>query len=177
MRRVLIGVAVAASSLLMFGGVAQAGDPPAEPTVPPAFAPPTPAPVVDTDSAADFAKDYADDNADRFLRQRHRRVRVIDADAACLQSPFVATRFGCVFTLRALVINRSRGWDGWGHASKASKRGGHSKHRRHFKIRNFGCLGAITIDGGPEVTPSAQLRFVECGRVPRDDIEAPEPVM
>ena len=122
MRRVLIGVAVAASSLLMFGGVAQAGDPPAEPTVPPAFAPPAPAPVVDNDSAADFAKDYADDNADRFLRQRHRRVRVIDADAACLTSPVVATRFGCVFTLRALVINRDRGWDGWGHGGSAPRR-------------------------------------------------------
>lgn len=178
MRRVLVGVAVAASSLLMFGGVAQAGEPPTEPTVPPAFVPPTPAPVVDTDTAADFAKDYASDNARRFLNQRRNRVRVIDADASCLQSPFVATRFGCVFTLRALVINRQRGWDGWGHASKASRHG-HKSHKRHqrFRIRNFGCLGAVTIDGGPTVEPSAQLRFVECGRVPRDDIEAPEPVM
>jgi hypothetical protein len=177
MRRVLMIAAVAASSLLMSGGIAQAGEPPAEPTVPPEFVPPTPAPVVDTDSAADFAKDYADDNADRFLRQRHRRVRVIDADAACLQSPFVDTRFGCVFTLRALVISRDRGWDGWGHSARKSSHKGHKSHRRHFRIRNFGCLGAITIDGGPEVTPSAQLRFVECGRVPRGDIEAPEPVM
>jgi hypothetical protein len=183
MRRVLIGVAVAASSLLMFGGVAQAGDPPAEPTVPPAFSPPVVAPVVDTDSAEAFAENYADDNARRFLRERRRnRVRVIDVNAACLQSPILETRFGCVFTLRALVINRQRGWDGWGHSSKArhsSKRGDDKRrhHRPRFRIRNFGCLGFLRIDGGPTVEPTAQLIDVECARVPRDDIEAPEPVM
>jgi hypothetical protein len=178
MRRVLMVAAVAASSLLMFGGVAQAQDPPAEPTVPPAFAPPTPAPVVDTDSAEAFAEGYATKNARRFLRQRdRRRVRVIDANAACLQSPILETRFGCVFTLRALVINRRGGWDHWGHASKASKRGHRGHHRPRFRIRNYGCLGFLRIDGGPEVTPTAQLIDVECARVPRDDIEAPEPVM
>ena len=191
MRRVLVVAAVAASSLLMFGGVAQAQDPPAEPTVPPAFAPPAPAPVVDTDSAEAFTLDYVSDNGRDILREggvrglRDRRfVRVIDAQAACLQSPIVETRFGCVFTLRALVIQKRRGgWDNWGHGpkghdSKAKSRRGHrGNHRPRFRIRNYGCLGFLRVDGGPTATPTADVVQVECARVRRGDIEAPEPVM
>ena len=179
MRRVLIVAAVAAASLLVPGS-AMAGD---DPPVPPTFSPPTPAPVVDNDTAAAFAKLYVARNGRSLLREggvrtRDRRfVRVIDADAACLQSPILATRFGCVFTLRALVIqNRRGGWDGWGHkARSSSRRGGH--HPRRFRIRNYGCLGFLRINGGPTVTPTAEVVNVECARVPRDDIEAPEPVM
>jgi hypothetical protein len=187
MRRVLVVAAIAASSLLLGGGVAQAQDPPADDPVPPAFAPPAPAPVVDTDSAEAFTLDYVSDNGRALLREggvrglRDRRaVRVVDAQAACLQSPIVDTRFGCVFTLRALVIsNRHHGWDGWGHSAHKSSKRGHKgdKHRRHFRIRNYGCLGFLRIDGGPTATPTADVVQVECARVPRGDIEAPEPVM
>ena len=176
MRKVLVA-AVAASSLLMVGaGPAMAQDPPKSDEVPPAFVPPTPGPVVDEASAEAFAEDYADDNARRFLRSDRRRVRVIDANARCLASPIVETRFGCVFTLRALVISRSRGWDGWGHKARASgKRGDDRRRHRRFRVRQYGCLGALTIDGGPTVTPTVQVRFVECARIPRGDREVVEP--
>ena len=178
MRRVCVMAAVAATSLFALGGVAQAQDPPApDQTLPPSFQPPAPAPVTDVDSAEAFAEGYADRNAWRFLRTSPRRVRVIDADAACLENPAVALRFGCVFTLRALVIERSRGW--WGHDNKyraSSRRGdddrGHKRHRR-FRIRQYGCLGLLTVIGGP--TPQGILRNVECARIPRGDFTAPEP--
>ena len=177
MHRILVIALVAVASCLGLTGVAQAGDP--EPVVPPASVPPTPGPVTDDASAETFAKAYAARNAGRFLRSDRRRVRVLDVNAACLQSPVVATRFGCVFTLRALVIlRRSRGWDGRDKhpvAAPASRRGGDHGHRR-FRIRNYGCLGFLRINGGPAVTPTAQVINVECGRVPRDDIVAPEPV-
>ena len=54
------------------------------------------------------AEDYASDNARRFLRIGRSFVRVTDANAACLKSPIVDTRFGCVFTLKALVITQRR---------------------------------------------------------------------
>ena len=181
MRRVFVVAAIAASSLLVGGGVAQS-QPPAEDPVPPAFVPPAPAPVVDTDSAEAFTLDYVADNGRALLREggvrgiRNRRfVRVIDAQSACLQSPILDTRFGCVFTLRALVISkRHHGWDNWGHSSKKSSKRGH--HRPRFRIRNYGCLGFLRVDGGPAVTPTAEVVAVECARVPRGDITAPEPV-
>lgn len=157
---------------------ALADDPPG---VPPAFAPPVVAPVVDVPSANAFAENYASDNARRFLNQDRRRVRVINTDASCLQSPVLATRFGCVFTLRALVINRIRGWDNWGHgdARSASSRGHknrrHDRERHHrFRVRSFGCLGFLRINGGPAVTPTAQLINVECARIPREDRDVDE---
>ena len=117
MRRALLLAALMAVSLFALGGVAQAQDPPApDQTLPPSFVPPAPAPVTDVDSAEAFATGYAERNAWRFLRQSPRRVRVIDANAACLEHPVVALRFGCVFTVRALVIQRRHGW--WGHDSK-----------------------------------------------------------
>jgi hypothetical protein len=172
-------VALLALSAFAVPGSALADDPPG---VPPAFAPPVVTPVTDVASANAFAENYASDNARRFLNQDRRRVRVIDTNAACLQSPVLATRFGCVFTLKALVINRVRGWDNWGHgdARSASSRG-HKGHKRHdrerhqrFRVRSFGCLGFLRINGGPAVTPTAQLINVECARIPREDRDVDE---
>jgi hypothetical protein len=164
--------------MLLMGtaGIAQAGTPPEAP-VPPAFVPPTPAPVVDEDSAQAFAESYTADNAGDFIGvRRHARVRVISDDARCLQSPIVETRFGCVFRLRALVIQRSRGW--WGHEARSSSRRGHRghvRHRRHFRVRQYGCLGFLRIDGGPTVTPTADVVNVECARIRRGDREVVAP--
>ena len=93
-------------------------------------------------------------------------------NAACLQHPVTLTRFGCVFTLRALVIQRRHGW--WGH--KARSAGGKHKPRPRFRIRTYGCLGLARIDGGPGVTPTVTVPLVDCQRVPRGDFTAPEPV-
>ena len=174
MRRALIVAAVAASSLFVLPGVAAAQDP--EETVPPAFAPPDVTEVTDVPSAEAFIEEYADDNAGRFLRENRRRVRVIDANAACLEHPAVADRFGCVFTLRVLTIQRTRGWDGWGHKahSSYSKRG---KHRPRFRIRAYGCLGLARIQGGVGVEPQVTVPLVECRRISRDDMVAPEPTV
>jgi hypothetical protein len=181
MRRACLTAALAAVSLFAVGGVAQAQEPPVAP-VPPAFAPPAVAPVVDVASAENFAENFVADNARRLLNQRdRRRVRVTDAVARCLQSPILATRFGCVFTLRAFVIQRNRGWDNWGHGDSrghgrvASYKG--KKHGRHFRVRRFGCLGFLRINGGPAVTPTAQVVQVECARIPREDITVDEPVV
>ena len=169
MRRVLLLVAVAAASMLALGGTAAAQDPPApDQTLPPTFVPPAPAPVVDTDGAAAFTERYVSRNAWRFLRESPRRVRVIDANAACLEHPVIAARFGCVFTLRALVIQRRSGWHGY------PSKSGPPKHRR-VRVRQYGCLGALTVVGGPTATPTGIVRFVECARVPRGDLSAPEP--
>jgi len=165
--------------LLAIPGSALADDPPG---VPPAFAPPVVAPVVDVPSANAFAENYASDNARRFLNQDRRRVRVIDTNASCLQSPVLDTRFGCVFTLKALVIQRNRGWDNWGHgdARSASSRSRHNgrrhdrEHHQRFRVRQFGCLGFLRIDGGPAVTPHATLVNVECARIPRGDLTVDE---
>jgi hypothetical protein len=167
-------------------GSALADDPPG---IPPAFAPPVVTPVTDVTSANAFAEKYANDNAGRFLNSDRRRVRVIDTNAACLQSPIVDTRFGCVFTLKALVINRVRGWDNWGRGdsrshprARSAGDGGHG-HKRHdrerhqrFRVRSFGCLGFLRINGGPSVTPTAQLVNVECARIPREDRDVTEDV-
>ena len=173
MRRTLLLAALAALSLFALGGVAQAQEP-EEKEVPPAFAPPAPAPVIDVASAEAFASGFVARNAWRFLREHPRRVRVLDVAVRCLQHPIIATRFGCVFTLRALTINRRHGW--WGHSAKYNKRGHGRKDRRpRFRIRQFGCLGALRITGGPAATPTADVPFVECARVPRGDFTAPEP--
>jgi hypothetical protein len=176
MRRVVLFAALAATSLFAVSGVALAGghEPPV--TEPPtAVTLPAPAPVVDTDTAAAFTKIYVARNAARFLGQDRRRVRVLDVASACLQSPILATRFGCVFTLRASVLVRSS-WDNWGRSARVhSTRGGHHPQPRHIRARNFGCLGELTIDGGPSVTPTAQVRFLQCARIPRDDITVVAP--
>jgi hypothetical protein len=174
MKRVLVALACLLCASLLGAVGAQAQTDP----VAPELAPPTPGPVVDTDSAGVFAKAYVIRNANRFLRQRRSRVRVTDADAACLQSPVLDTRFGCVFTLRALVIRRNRGWwDNRGHDARKASKSGHrgDKHRRHFRVRRFGCLGFLQVDGGPTVTPTAQVVRVECGRIPRGDMEVVAP--
>ena len=173
MHRSIITAATAALFLFAGSGVAQAQDP--EEKVPPAFSPPAPAPVVDQASAEAFMEGYAAQNAGRFLRQDRRRVRVFDVNAACLEHPVIADRFGCVFTLRAAVIlRRSRGWDGWDH--KAATPASRGKGRPRFRIRNYGCLGLARVIGGPTVTPSVTVPLVECARVPRGDYDAPEPV-
>lgn len=170
MRRVFVA-ALAASSLLLIGGTGAAAAqdlPEADP--PAAFSPPAPAPVTDVASAEAFAEGYVAKNASRFLGQNRHRVRVINANASCLQHPAVETRFGCVFTLKALVIQRRHGWDGWDSNKDRSER---SKKHKRFKVRTYGCLGALTIDGGPNVTPSAQVRFVECSRISKRDYVTP----
>jgi hypothetical protein len=159
---------------------AMADDPPVVPT-PPEFAPPTPAPVTDVASAQNAAEDYASDNARRFLRIGRSFVRVTDANAACLLSPVVDTRFGCVFTLKVLVITQRRhGWDNWGHGdsrshSRSVRHGKRDHQRPRFRVRRYGCLGGLTLDAGPPV--NVQLKFVECSRVHggRDDITVEEP--
>jgi hypothetical protein len=174
MHRSFLTAALAAVALFGASGVAQAQDP--ETTVPPAFSPPAPAPVVDVASAEAFIEGYAADNARRFLRQDRRRVRTIDVNAACLEHPAVADRFGCVFTLRALVIqNRRHGWWRWDNKSGPARAAG--KGRPRFRIRTFGCLGLARVIGGPTVTPSVTVPLVECARVPRGDMVAPEPTV
>ena len=172
MRRALAAAALAAAAVLAMGGTAQAQDPPApDQTLPPSFVPPAPAPVTDVAGAEAFAEGYADRNAWRFLRNSPRRTRVIDADAACLENPARALRFGCVFTLRALTIERSRGWHGYP-SSRGDDHG--KKHRRpRVRIRQYGCLGLLTVIGGP--APQGILRNVECARIPRGDLNVPEP--
>lgn len=183
MRRVLIVAAVAASSLLIGGGVAQAQTPP-DGDLPPAFAPPVVAPVVDVDSAADFAENFATDNAGDFLGENGRRVRVLDANATCLEHPAVADQFGCIFTLQAAVIQRDRhrGHSSRRHHSRHVTRHvrGHSGHHpqpqpRRVRVRFFGCIGALRITGGPTVTPTAEVSFSDCVRIRRSDIMVPEP--
>ena len=174
MRRTLATAAITAAALAaapaaFAGEPAPVADPPAE------FAPPAPAPVVDVPTAEAFAQRYAARNAPRFLRADRRRVRVFDVQARCLEHPVIADRFGCVFTLRAAVIQRRRGWDGYhGKAPEAQAAG---KRNRRVRVRNFGCLGLLRIQGGPAVTPSVQVPLLECARVPRGDYDAPEPTL
>ena len=184
MRRFIVA-AVAASSMLLVGGAgsALAQDPPV--SEPPAeFAPPAPGPVVDTESAGAFAKLYVVRNSDRLSRERRERVRVLNVESSCLQAPFLETRYGCVFTLRAAIISRRGGWD-WGHGHKAHKssrgddndrrhRGRDRDRNRRFRVRFVGCIGALRVDAGPP--PSAQLQALECRRIQRDDEEVVAPV-
>ena len=94
------------------------------------------------------------------------------------------TRFGCVFTLKALVISRNRGWDQWGHGDSRSHGRSHARaagdggpsHKRHdrnrhqrFRVRAFGCLGFLRINGGPTATPTAEVVNVQCSRIQRED--------
>jgi hypothetical protein len=181
MHRALLVTALTVASLFALGGTALAGGhvpvptppAPAQPiVVPPAFVPPTPAPVTDNTTAANFARLYVARNAGTLLGVNGRRVRVTADDAACLQSPVLATRFGCVFTLRALVIQqRNRYWVG---ARTASRRG-HHPSPTPLRARQFGCLGFLRINGGPTVTPTAEVVNVECARIPRGDWEGPTP--
>lgn len=164
MRKIILSLIAVAALAIPATSLAQ------DPPIPPEFAPPAPAGVTDVTSAENFTKLFVSRNAWRFLRENPRKVRVLDANAACLQSPILDTRFGCVFTLRALVIDRARGWRGF-HGGKDGR-----DHRRRVRIRNFGCLGFLRINGGPSVVPTAQVIQVECARVPRGDIVAPEPV-
>ena len=176
MRKVLVA-AIAASSMLLLPGSALAQDPPAE------FAPPAPAPVVDTTSAGAFAKLYVVRNSDRLTRDRRERVRVLNVESTCLQAPFLETRYGCVFTLRAAIISRRGGWD-WGHdrdhKARVASRGGDDRRgrdrdrNRRFRVRFVGCIGALRVDAGPP--PSATLQAVECRRLQRDDEEVVAPV-
>jgi hypothetical protein len=178
-RKSIILPLLAMAALAVPGATAFAGDDPPVTPVPPAFVPPTPAPVTDVNSAGAFAKIYVARNASTFLGQDRRKVIVTDVNAACLQSPILDTRFGCVFTIKALVISRNHGWDR-NNAQIARKSGGkdHGKDRhrnRHFRVRQFGCLGFLRIDGGPSVTPTATVVNVECARVPRGDEDVVAP--
>jgi hypothetical protein len=179
MRRVVLLAALAATSLFAFGSIAMAqDDPPADP--PPAeFAPPTPGPVTDNASAGAFAKLYVAQHVRDLIGTDRRRIRLLDANAACLQSPVLDTRFGCVFTLRALVISRRHGWD-WSNSSRAHSSGqgrrDHGRgHNRRFRVRQVGCLGFLRINGGPAVTPTAEVVNVECARIPNQDREVVAP--
>lgn len=180
MRKVLMVAAIAASSLLMGGGVAQASEP-EDATVPPAFSPPAPAPVTDEASAEAFLENYVSERANirRLLNVRRSRIRVLSVEARCLQHPVTLTRYGCGFRLRALVIQRRHHWRNWSHghddaavARKSS--GGHHSHR--VRIRAFGCLGIARIDAPPAVTPTVAIPLSDCVRIPRRDLVAPEPV-
>lgn len=192
MRKYIVPLLALGALAVPGSALAQAPGPPGGPPgVPPAFAPPVIAPVTDVASAETFTENYVTVNAQRLLNTDRRRVRVTDANAACLQSPIVDTRFGCVFTLKALVINRNRGWDNWGHGdsrshSRARSAGdgghGHKRHDRNhqqrFHIQRFGCLGFLRVDGGPAVRPSGTLVNVECRRIHdgRDDFDVTEDV-
>jgi hypothetical protein len=175
MHRALLVAALTVASLFALGGTALADHTPppvVTPTPPPPVVTPTPAPVTDNTTAANFARLYVARNAGTLLGVNGRRVRVTADDAACLQSPVLATRFGCVFTLRALVIQqRNRYWVG---ARTASRRG-HHPSPTPLRARQFGCLGFLRINGGPTVTPTAEVVNVECARIPRGDWEGPTP--
>lgn len=173
MRRTLALGAACLSMLLIGATGAQAADDP----VPPAFSPPAPAPVTDVASAESFLEGYASDNARRFLRVNRSRVRVLDVEARCLQHPVTLTRYGCAFTLRALVIQRRHNWRNWEHGHSARKSGhGQPQPRHRVRIRTFGCLGIARIDAPPAATPTVRIPLVDCQRVPRRDLVAPEPV-
>jgi hypothetical protein len=176
-RSILIA-AVAAASLLAPASAMAGDDPAPDGTLPPAFTLPAPTPVTDVATAETFTQNYASRNAPRFLGSDRRRTRVTDVQARCLEHPVIADRFGCIFTLRASVWERGRNW---GHSSRLKSRHGDDHGNRgrdrRVRVRNFGCLGALSITGGPTATPSATLRFVECARVPRGDYLAPEPVV
>ena len=81
----------------------------------------------------------------------------------------IADRYGCVFTLRALVIQAPARL-----ARLPAARAARPSIGRVSRIRRYGCLGALTVVGG--ATPQGIVRFVECARVPRGDLVAPEPV-
>jgi len=179
MRRALVALAACLSMLLVGAvGIAQAGEP-EDSTVPPAFVPPTPSPVTDTDSAEAFLENYVSErpNLRQLLNVRRARIRVLDVNATCLQHPVTLTRFGCAFTLRALVIQRRNHWRHWSHggpvATPSSKRGG---HRSRVRIRAFGCLGLARIDALPSATPTVTIPLSDCVRQTRRDIETVEPV-
>lgn len=176
MRKYLVPL-LAIGALAVPASAVAGDDPPAPVTLPS-----PPSAVTDNDTAGAFARLFVARNVRVIIQQGgagnfdRRRVRTTAVDASCLQSPVLATRFGCVFTLRAAVIlRRSHGWDDWGNsASAASTRGGHQRNRR-FRVRNIGCLGFLRINGGPSVTPTAQVLNVECARIPRDDTTVVEP--
>jgi len=180
-RKYIVGLL--ALGALALPSSALAGDDP--PTIAPLPTPPSA--VVDNATAATFARLYLARNVRDLLQAggagnfEGRRVRLVDTNATCLTSPVLATRFGCVFTLRAAVIlRRSHGWDNWGREARASSKRDHGNRRdrnRRFIVRNFGCLGGLTINGGPSVTPTAQVRFIECGRISDSTLTEPTPVV
>ena len=168
MRRALTLAVLAAISLFALGGVAQAQTARARPDVAAGVPPPAPAPVTDVATAEAFAEGYAARNASRFLAAP-RNVRTIDAKPRCLAHPVIADRYGCVFTLRALVIQRGRLV-----ARPPTPRPARPSASPRSGSARYGCLGALTVVGG--AAPQGIVRFVECSRVPRGDLVAPEPV-
>jgi hypothetical protein len=180
MRRVLVALAACLSMLLVGAvGIAQAGEP-EDSTVPPAFSPPTTLPVTDTASAETFLEGYVSERANlrQLLNVRRSRIRVLDVNATCLQHPVTLTRFGCAFTLRALVIQRRHHWRNWSHGgpmvTPSSRRGGHKGHR--VRIRTFGCLGIARIDAVDAAAPTVQIPLSDCQRIRNRDLVAVEPV-
>ena len=168
MRRALVAAVFCLSMLLMGAVSAQAAP------VPPAFSPPAPAPVTDEASAEAFLEGYASDQARRFLRVNRSRVRVLDVTARCLQHPVTLTRFGCAVRLRALVIQRRHNWRNWSHSSKARSSG--REPQRRVRVRAFGCLGIARIDAPVGAAPTVAVPLADCQRIPREDLEVPEPV-
>ena len=45
-----------------------------------------------------------------------------------------------------------------------------------FRVRAFGCLGFLRINGGPTATPTAEVVNVQCSRIQREDREVTEDV-
>ena len=54
-------------------------------------------------------------------RDRDRRVSISDVNVSCLQHPIIASRFGCVFTLRVAVTERDRDRDRSHYRARASR--------------------------------------------------------
>lgn len=177
MRRLLVPAALLAALALPSAALAGGHTPPpvVNPTPPPVVTPTPPAPdqglpvpvppafVTTLPEANLFARYIAITRAGDFIGEGRHRVRVTQADTSCLQSPAEAGLFGCVFALRVSSVDRGHGWDA--RTARKSSRRGHGNPRP--RVRNFGCLGELTIQGGVGVTPSAAIRFIRCARLPQ----------
>lgn len=130
---------------------------------------PAAGPVTDVPSAERFAARFAILNAASFLNQDGRRVRVTDVNSRCLQSAVVGAPFGCVFAFQAAIIlrnNHNWGWDNRNYRARAARaNGGHNPTPRRVRIARAACLGEIIIRGGATVTPQAETRYIQCGRI------------
>jgi hypothetical protein len=144
---------------------------PAQPiATPPAF---VPTPVTTEAQANAFATAFVLRNGASIAgvnqsNYRHtRRVSVSDVASACLQHPVVAARFGCIVRFNVTVRDNDRRGHYYSHARSASKGGGDDdgwdrRDQRRDRVRSLGCLAALRITGGPNVTPTATVAFSDC---------------
>ena len=150
-------------------------------SVPPAFAPPAPAPVVDTDSAEAFAEGYA-------IRQRSAAscASVAAASVSSMLTPPVSSRPIARHSLRLRVHPEGAGHPpqpsgGTGGMATATRRRKSSKRGDHACVVVTSACGATAASGSCGSTagrpPRRPLRSstCECARIPRGDMEVVAP--